>query len=164
MFSRPGLPLPRGPDSSPPARSWGEGHLDPTVPGHVSYPLHEALSSRGCGCGLAVVLYLLVSLLGIVVFVLFSNIYSFWGGNSHCPTHVAILAPPLSCLFFLRKKKNNYCVLQSISLLFTSFILLLSHLLVMVTADPRLLPQSHHADQQSQHLPKGEVASCGQRR
>ena len=41
----------------------------------VSYPLREALGSRS---SLAVVLCLLVSLLGRVVFVVFSKIYMVW--------------------------------------------------------------------------------------
>ena len=59
-------------DSSPPAGSWGEGCLCPAGPGLVSYPLREALGSRWCGYGLDVVLCPLVSILGRVVFVIFS--------------------------------------------------------------------------------------------
>ena len=59
-------------DSSPPARSWGEERSGSTGLGFVSYPLHEALGSRRCGCGLDVVLCLLVFILGRVVFVIFS--------------------------------------------------------------------------------------------
>ena len=59
-------------DSSPPAGSWGEGRLGPARPGLVSYPLCEALGSHRCGCGLDVVLCPLVSILGRVVFVIFS--------------------------------------------------------------------------------------------
>ena len=43
-----------------------------------------------CGCSWAVGLCLLVSLLGIVVFVVFSKIYMFLGGDSHCPTHASL--------------------------------------------------------------------------
>ena len=71
MFSSPGLPLPPSSDFSPPAGSWGEGRSGPARPRLVSYPLRKALGSRGCGCSLAVVLCLLVSLLGLVVFVVF---------------------------------------------------------------------------------------------
>ena len=52
------------------------------------------LSSHRCKCSLAVVLCLLVSLLGVVVFVVFSNIYMVLGGDFHCSTHAAILVPP----------------------------------------------------------------------
>ena len=95
VFSSPGLPPPPHSDSSPPAGSWGEGHLGPAGPGLVSYPSHQALGSHTCGCSLAVVLCLLVSLLGLVVFVVFSKIYMVLGGDFHCSTHAAILAPPL---------------------------------------------------------------------
>ena len=64
------LSLPAG--SSPPARGQGEGCLGPAGPGLASYPLREALGSRRCGCGLDVVLCPLVSILGRVVFVIFS--------------------------------------------------------------------------------------------
>ena len=94
MFSSPGLPLPPSSDSSPPARSWGEEHSGPTGLKLVSYSFHQALGSRSCGCSLAVVLCLLVSLLGLVVFVVVAKIYMFLGGDSHCPSHAAILAPP----------------------------------------------------------------------
>ena len=43
----------------------------------ISYLLSVMLSSCRCRCILAVVLYLLVSLLGIVVFVVFSKVYMF---------------------------------------------------------------------------------------
>ena len=46
--------------------------LGPAWPWLVSYPLHVMLSSRRCRCILAVVLHPLVSLLGIVVFIVFS--------------------------------------------------------------------------------------------
>ena len=59
-------------DSSPPARGLGEGWLGPAWPGLVSYPLREALASRRCECGLDVVLCPVVSILGRVVFVIFS--------------------------------------------------------------------------------------------
>ena len=59
-------------DLSPPAGSWGDGHLGPPGTGLVSYPLREALGSCRCGCGLDVVLCPLVSILGRVVFVIFS--------------------------------------------------------------------------------------------
>ena len=72
VFSSPGLPLPPRSNSSPPTGSWGEGHSDPAGLGLVSYPLREALGSRRCGCGLDVVLCPLVSILGRVVFVIFS--------------------------------------------------------------------------------------------
>ena len=94
MFSSPGLLLPPLSDSSPPAGSWGEGRLGPAEPRLVSYPLREALGSHRYRCSLAVMLYLLVSLLGIVVFVLFFKICMVLGGDFHCPTHAAILAPP----------------------------------------------------------------------
>ena len=77
VFSSPGLPLPPCFDSSPPARSWGEVCLGPARPGLVSYPFHQVLGSRRCGCSLAVGLCLLVSLLGLVVFVVFSKIHVF---------------------------------------------------------------------------------------
>ena len=98
VFSSPGLPL-------PPAGSWGEACLGPAEPRVVSYPFHQALGSHTCRCSQAVVLCLLVSLLGLVAFVVFSKIQFFWeevfentkflGGDSHCPTHAAMLAPPL---------------------------------------------------------------------
>ena len=72
--------------------------MGPTRPGLVSYPLCEVLGSCGCGCRLAVVVYLLVSLLGIVVFVVFSKIYMFLGGDSHCRTHAPMLAPAANFL------------------------------------------------------------------
>ena len=59
-------------DSSPPARSSGDGLSGPAVLGLVSYPLCEALGSHRCGCGLDVVLCPLVSILGRVVFFIFS--------------------------------------------------------------------------------------------
>ena len=79
-----------------PLVGWGgvRGHSGPTGPWLVSYPLHKALGFRRCTCSLAVVLYLLVSLLGIVVFVVFSKIYIVLGGDFHCSTHAAILALP----------------------------------------------------------------------
>ena len=57
----------------------------------VSYPLHKVLGSRRYKCSLAVVLYLLVSLLGIVVFVEFSKIYMVLGLDFCCSTQAAIL-------------------------------------------------------------------------
>ena len=87
-------PSPSCSDSSPPAGSWGEVCSGPAGPGLVSYPFHQALGARTYGCSLAVVLCLLVSLLGLVVFVVFSKIYMFLGGDSHCPTHAAMLALP----------------------------------------------------------------------
>ena len=86
-------------DSSPPARGWGEGCLGPARLGLVSYPLREVLGSRRCGCGLAVVVCPLVSILGRVVFVIFSWIYVVLGGDFRCSTHAAILAPPLRLIF-----------------------------------------------------------------
>ena len=56
----------------PPSWSWREGHSGPAGPGLVSYPLRKALGSCRCGCGLDVVLCPLVSILGIVFFVIFS--------------------------------------------------------------------------------------------
>ena len=47
-------------------------HSGPAWPWPVSYPLHVMLSSHRCRCILAVVLHPLVSLLGIVVFIVFS--------------------------------------------------------------------------------------------
>ena len=47
-------------------------HLGPAWPRLVSYPLRVMLSSRRCRCILAVVMHPLVSLLGIVVFIVFS--------------------------------------------------------------------------------------------
>ena len=51
-------------------------------------PFHQALGSFRCGCNLAVVLCLLVSLLGTVVFVVFSKVYVFGRrfplSYSHC--------------------------------------------------------------------------------
>ena len=82
-------------DSSPPTRGQGEGCSGPTGPGLVSYPLPEVLGSHRCGCGLDVVLCPLVSILGRVVFVIFSCIYVVLGNDFHCSTHAAILAPPL---------------------------------------------------------------------
>ena len=64
-------------------------------PGLVSYPFHQTLGSLTCECSLAVVLCLPVSLLGLVVFVIFSKIYMFLGVDFRCPTHAAILDPPL---------------------------------------------------------------------
>ena len=79
------------------------GRSGPAGPGLVSYPFHQALGSRRCGCSLAVVLCVLVSLLGIVVFVVFIKIYMFLGGDPHCPTHTAILAlPPVLLCFKIR--------------------------------------------------------------
>ena len=54
------------------------------LPGYsfVPYPFHEMLSSPRCKCSLAVALYLLVSLLGIVVFPVFSKYIWFWKGIS----------------------------------------------------------------------------------
>ena len=49
----------------------GDG-LGPAWPWLVSYPLHVMLSSHRCRCILAVVLHPLVSLLGVVVFIVFS--------------------------------------------------------------------------------------------
>ena len=77
VFSSPGLPLPILSESSPPTRSWGEERSGPTGPLLVSYPFHQALGSCTCGCSLTIVLCLLVSLLGLVVFVVFSKIYVF---------------------------------------------------------------------------------------
>ena len=49
--------------------NWGWGNVQVLLGhGFVSYPFREMLSFRRCRCSLAVVLYLLVSLLGIVVF------------------------------------------------------------------------------------------------
>ena len=78
------------------------GRSGPARPGLVSYPLREVLGSCRCRCSLAVVLCLLVSLLGIAVFVVFSKIYVFLGGDFRCPTHAAILAPD-SPVFVLYK-------------------------------------------------------------
>ena len=110
MFSSPGLPLPPRSDSSPPTGSWGEGRSGPAGLRLVSYPLHQALGSCGCGCSLAVVLCLLVSLLGIVVFVVFSKIYIFLGGDSYCPTHAAILVLPLFLMLFKSSFKCYFSV------------------------------------------------------
>ena len=79
------------------------GVRGPRVPpaglGLVSYPLRDVLCSRRCGCSLALVLYLLVPVLGIVVFVVFSKICMFLGGDAHCPTHATILALPVFLVF-----------------------------------------------------------------
>ena len=79
------------------------GYSGSAVPGLVSYPLCEVLGSHRCGCGLDVVLCLLVSLLGRVVFVVFSKIYMVLGGDFHCSTHAAILV--LSEFNIFEKKK-----------------------------------------------------------
>ena len=81
----------------------------------VSYPFHQALGSLKCVFSLAVVLCLLVSLLGLVVFVVFSKIYMFLGGDSHCPTHAAILAPGREALS-LKKTFSVYFSFQCIVL------------------------------------------------
>ena len=67
------------------------GRLGPAGLGLVSYPLSKALGSRMCGCGLDVVLCLLVSLLGRVVLVVFSKVYVVLGGDFHCSAHATIL-------------------------------------------------------------------------
>ena len=59
-------------DFSPPARGQGEGSSGPAGPWLVSYPLCKVLGSRKCGYGLDVVLCPLVSILGRIVFVIFS--------------------------------------------------------------------------------------------
>ena len=56
----------------PPAGSRGKGRSGPAGPGLVSYPLHKALGSCRCGCGLDVVLCPVVSILGRFFFVIFS--------------------------------------------------------------------------------------------
>ena len=98
MVSSPGLPLLPHSDSSPPAGSWGEGRSGPAGLWLVSYPFRQVLGSRKCGCSLAVVLCLLVSLLGLVVFVVFSKIYIILG-DFCCCTHAAVLVLPFIYFF-----------------------------------------------------------------
>ena len=76
------------------------GCSGPAGPRLVSYPLCVMLSSHRCRCNLAVVLCPLVSLLEIVVFVVFSIIYMFLGGDFCWTTHSTILAPLLIWLHF----------------------------------------------------------------
>ena len=93
VFSSPGLLLPPHFNSSPLAGSWSEGRSGSARLRLVSYPLHEALGSLRCGCGLDVVLCPLVCILGRVICVIFSYIYMwFWEEIS-----AALLTPP-SCL------------------------------------------------------------------
>ena len=81
--------------------------------GFVSYPLREMLTSHRCRCSLAVVLYLLVSHLGIVVFVVFSKLYMVWGGDFHRPTNATILSPshPFLLVFVwtLKGRRQKSC-------------------------------------------------------
>ena len=78
VISSPGLPLPpRCSNSSPPTGSWGKGCSGPSHLGLVSYPFHQALGSRRCGCSLAVVLCLLVSFRESCICCIFKNICDF---------------------------------------------------------------------------------------
>ena len=81
--------------------------MGPTRLRLVFNPFYEVLGSHRCGCSLAVGLCLLVSLLGIVVFVVFSKIYMFWEDIS-----AALLMPPSWLLLQIYKFNDDLSLMN----------------------------------------------------
>jgi len=96
-------------------RELGKGHSGHAWLGILSYPFHQALGSRWCSCSLAVVLCLLVSLLGLFEFVVFSKIYVIMGGDSHCPTHAATFSLPCGFIFCSSLRMLLMFILRSLT-------------------------------------------------